>query len=178
MTKSELIARLATRYSQLVAKDAEFTVKMILDAMTQSLVKGQRIEIRGFGSFGLNTGPAGCGRRHRRGAAVLFWSPWLDEAHHPTFMKLITQLSWLLRVLLFLAVFAFALMNTGPVTLRFFLGQTWETPMILVLLLAFAFGAAIGVLACLSRMLGQRREINKLERELNAAGSRSLPPQT
>ncbi len=54
MTKSELIARLATRYSQLVAKDAEFTVKMILDAMTQSLVKGQRIEIRGFGSFGLN----------------------------------------------------------------------------------------------------------------------------
>ena len=71
-------------------------------------------------------------------------------------MKLITQLSWLLRVLLFLAVFAFALMNTGPVTLRFFLGQTWETPMILVLLLAFAFGAAIGVLACLSRMLGLR----------------------
>ncbi len=58
MTKSELIARLATRYSQLVAKDAEFTVKMILDAMMQSLVKGQRIEIRGFGSFGLNHRPA------------------------------------------------------------------------------------------------------------------------
>src|SRR5260370_42550851 len=62
MTKSELIARLATRYSQLVAKDAEFTVKMILDAMTQSLVKGQRIEIRGFGSFGLNHRPARVGR--------------------------------------------------------------------------------------------------------------------
>ena len=46
-------------------------------------------------------------------------------------MKLITHLSWLLRVLLFLAVFAFALMNTDPVTLRFFLGWTWETPMIL-----------------------------------------------
>ena len=40
-------------------------------------------------------------------------------------MKLITHLSWLLRALLFLAVFAFALMNTGPVTLRFFLGQTF-----------------------------------------------------
>jgi uncharacterized integral membrane protein len=92
--------------------------------------------------------------------------------------QFITQLSWLLRVLLFLAVFAFALMNTGPVTLRFFLGQTWETPMILVLLLAFAFGAAIGVLACLSRLLAQRREIHKLERELNAPGSRALPPQT
>ena len=93
-------------------------------------------------------------------------------------MKLITHLSWLLRALLFLAVFAFALMNTDPVTLRFFLGRTWETPMILALLLFFAFGAAIGVLACLSRMLGQRREIHKLERELRASGSRTLPPQT
>ena len=93
-------------------------------------------------------------------------------------MKLITHLSWLLRVLLFLAVFAFALMNTGPVTLRFFLGQTWETPMILALLLFFAFGAAIGVLACLSRLLGQRREIQNLERELRAAGNHSLPPHT
>jgi uncharacterized integral membrane protein len=91
--------------------------------------------------------------------------------------QFITQLSWLLRVLLFLAVFAFALMNTGPVTLRFFLGQTWETPMILILLLAFASGAAIGVLACLSRLLAQRREIHRLERELNAPGSRDLPPQ-
>ena len=92
-------------------------------------------------------------------------------------MKLITHLSWLLRALLFLAVFAFALMNTDPVKLRFFLGQTWETPMIVVLLLAFAVGAGIGVLACLPRLLGQRREIHKLERELRAAGSRSLPPQ-
>ena len=38
-------------------------------------------------------------------------------------------------------------------------------------------GAGIGVLACLSRLLGQRREIQKLERELRAAGNRTLPPQ-
>src|SRR5207248_780071 len=57
MTKSELIARLAQRYPQLVAKDAEYAVKMILDAMTQSLLSGHRIEIRGFGSFGLNYRP-------------------------------------------------------------------------------------------------------------------------
>ena len=93
-------------------------------------------------------------------------------------MKLITHLSWLLRALLFLAVFAFALMNTDPVTLHFFLGRTWETSMILALLLFFAFGAAIGVLACLSRLLGQRREIQKLERELRAAGNHTLPPHT
>ena len=54
MTKSELIAKLAGRYPQLVAKDAEFAVKAILEAMTMSLVKGQRIEIRGFGTFKIN----------------------------------------------------------------------------------------------------------------------------
>ena len=70
MTKSELIARLATRYSQLVAKDAEFTVKMILDAMTQSLVKGQRIEIRGFGSFVVKHRRAREGRNPKTGALV------------------------------------------------------------------------------------------------------------
>jgi len=70
MTKSELIARLAARYPQLVAKDAEFAVKMILDAMTQSLVKGQRIEIRGFGSFGLNHRPARTGRNPKSGEKV------------------------------------------------------------------------------------------------------------
>jgi uncharacterized integral membrane protein len=68
-------------------------------------------------------------------------------------------------------------MITGPVTLRFFLGQTWETPMIVALLLSFACGAGIGVLACLSRLLGQRRAIQKLERELRSGGDRTLPPQ-
>ena len=54
MTKSDLIARLAERFPQLVAKDADFAVKMILDALSEALVKGDRIEIRGFGSFSLN----------------------------------------------------------------------------------------------------------------------------
>ena len=70
MTKSELIARLAGRYPQLVAKDAEFAVKTILDAMTTSLVKGQRIEIRGFGSFGLNYRPPRTGRNPKSGDKV------------------------------------------------------------------------------------------------------------
>ena len=67
MTKSELIARLAQRYPQLVAKDAEYAVKMILDAMTQSLLSGHRIEIRGFGSFGLNYRPPRTGRNPKSG---------------------------------------------------------------------------------------------------------------
>ena len=70
MTKSELIARLAARYPQLVAKDAELAVKMILDAMTRSLTQGQRIEIRGFGSFGLNYRPPRVGRNPKSGEKV------------------------------------------------------------------------------------------------------------
>ena len=70
MTKSELIERLAERFPQLVAKDAEFAVKMILDAMTECLVRGDRIEIRGFGSFALNYRPPRVGRNPKSGEKV------------------------------------------------------------------------------------------------------------
>ena len=70
MTKSELIARLAERFPQLVAKDADFAVKMILDALTSALVKGDRIEIRGFGSFALNYRPPRTGRNPKSGEKV------------------------------------------------------------------------------------------------------------
>src|SRR6187549_3555926 len=70
MTKSELIAKLAARYPQLVAKDAELAVKMVLDAMGTSLAEGQRIEIRGFGSFGLNYRPPRTGRNPKSGDKV------------------------------------------------------------------------------------------------------------
>ena len=62
MTKSELIDRLAAQFPQLVAKDAELAVKMILDAMAESLAEGERIEIRGFAASASTTGrraPAG-----------------------------------------------------------------------------------------------------------------------
>ncbi|MFO1378794.1 MAG: integration host factor subunit beta [Chitinivorax sp.] len=70
MTKSELIAKLATRYPQLVVKDAELAVKAILDAMAQGLATGQRIEIRGFGSFDLNYRPPRVGRNPKSGDRV------------------------------------------------------------------------------------------------------------
>jgi integration host factor subunit beta len=70
MTKSELIARLAERFPQLVAKDADFAVKMILDAMSEALVRGDRIEIRGFGSFALNYRPPRVGRNPKSGEKV------------------------------------------------------------------------------------------------------------
>lgn len=70
MTKSELIAKLAERYPQLVAKDAELAVKTILDGMTRSLSLGSRIEIRGFGSFDLNYRPPRQGRNPKSGTKV------------------------------------------------------------------------------------------------------------
>ena len=70
MTKSDLIARLAERFPQLVAKDADFAVKMILDAMSEALAKGDRIEIRGFGSFALNYRPPRVGRNPKSGDKV------------------------------------------------------------------------------------------------------------
>ena len=70
MTKSDLVARLAKHYPQLVAKDAEIAVKAILDAMAMTMVKGERVEIRGFGSFGINYRPARAGRNPKTGVKV------------------------------------------------------------------------------------------------------------
>jgi len=71
MTKSELISRLAERYPQLVAKDADYAVNTILDAMAEALAAGHRIEIRGFGSFSLNQRPPRVGRNPKSGEKVM-----------------------------------------------------------------------------------------------------------
>jgi len=70
ITKSELIARLATKYPQLAPRDAEFAVRALLDALAQSLVEGRRIEIRGFGSFSITRRPPRVGRNPKSGEAV------------------------------------------------------------------------------------------------------------
>ena len=79
MTKSDLIARLAERFPQLVAKDADFSVKMILDAMSEALAKGDRIEIRGFGSFSLNYRPPRVGRNPKSGDKVSVPAKWVPH---------------------------------------------------------------------------------------------------
>lgn len=71
MTKSELILRLADRHRQLMLRDAEMVVRMVLEEMSETLAKGGRIEIRGFGSFGLNVRPARVGRNPKSGETVM-----------------------------------------------------------------------------------------------------------
>jgi integration host factor subunit beta len=70
MTRSDLIAKLADRFPQLLAKDADLAVKVILDAMAGTLARGGRIEIRGFGSFALNYRPPRIGRNPKSGDKV------------------------------------------------------------------------------------------------------------
>ena len=70
MTKSELIELIASRQAQLSAKDVELAVKTILEHMSQTLSTGERIEIRGFGSFSLHYREPRKGRNPKTGDAV------------------------------------------------------------------------------------------------------------
>lgn len=70
MIRSDLIARLAELHPQFLAKDTESVVKVILDALSNTLSKGGRIEIRGFGSFELNYRPPRQGRNPKTGDKV------------------------------------------------------------------------------------------------------------
>ena len=70
MTKSELIEPLPRKQSHLAAKDVELAVKNALEQMSQALATGERIEIRGFGSFSLHFRPPRMGRNPKTGAAV------------------------------------------------------------------------------------------------------------
>ncbi|MEJ1959879.1 MAG: integration host factor subunit beta [Nitrosomonadales bacterium] len=70
MTRSDLINTLSYKQPQLQAKDVTVAVKLILDTMSGTLAKGDRIEIRGFGSFELNYRPPRVGRNPKTGARV------------------------------------------------------------------------------------------------------------
>ena len=70
MTRSDLIAVLSSRFPSLMAKDADVAVKEILDAIGSALAQGNRVEIRGFGSFGTVYRPPRTGRNPKSGETV------------------------------------------------------------------------------------------------------------
>ncbi|ALG68682.1 integration host factor subunit beta [Beggiatoa leptomitoformis] len=70
MTKSELIEAIAQKQTQLAHKDIDLAVKTLLEHMAQALANGERIEIRGFGSFSLHFRPPRVGRNPKTGDAV------------------------------------------------------------------------------------------------------------
>jgi integration host factor subunit beta len=80
VTKSQLIEALAKQQPHLAAKDVELAVKCIIENMNQALSSGERIEIRGFGSFSLHKRPPRMGRNPKTGESVE-----LSEKHVPHF---------------------------------------------------------------------------------------------
>lgn len=70
MTKSELIELLAAKQPQLDHKDVELAVKELLEQMSGALASGERIEVRGFGSFSLHHRPSRLGRNPKTGDSV------------------------------------------------------------------------------------------------------------
>ncbi len=74
--------------------------------------------------------------------------------------------NWILRTVLFILLLGFAVKNDQPVTLRYFFGFEWQSSLVIVLLVFFAAGAAVGVLAMLANVLQQRREIAHLKRDI------------
>lgn len=70
MTKSELISELAAKQPQLDYRDVELAVKELLAQMSAALAAGERIEVRGFGSFSLHYRPPRIGRNPKTGTSV------------------------------------------------------------------------------------------------------------
>lgn len=70
-------------------------------------------------------------------------------------------LVWLLRAFLFFALFAFALNNSQEVQVRWFFGHDWRSPLVIVVLIAFGLGCAVGVLAMVPAWWKHRRQAQR-----------------
>jgi integration host factor subunit beta len=70
VTKRDLIEEVAQQYPRFSRREAEVMVNAVFDSMTEALAKGERIEIRGFGSFMVKQRSAREGRNPRTGAIV------------------------------------------------------------------------------------------------------------
>lgn len=70
MTRAELISRLAERHPQLIKRDAEVAVAVVLEGIADALIQGHRVEVRGFGSFSLNQRPPRLARNPKTGEPV------------------------------------------------------------------------------------------------------------
>ncbi len=79
MTKSELIEAIARKQPHLAHKDVELAVKCIIDQMSRSLSSGDRIEIRGFGSFSLHYRSPRMGRNPKTGDSVALSSKYVPH---------------------------------------------------------------------------------------------------
>jgi len=80
-------------------------------------------------------------------------------------------LAWVLKFALFVLVLTFAVKNSDLVTVRYYFGGEWQSPLIFVMLVAFCAGVAIGLMAAMTQLIRQRREIAALKRGKQAGES-------
>ncbi|HEY6282087.1 MAG TPA: LapA family protein [Burkholderiales bacterium] len=76
----------------------------------------------------------------------------------------------MIKIILFLLLLSFAVRNTETAVLRYYFGYEWQAPLVLILLVFFCAGAAVGIIASLSYIFRQRREMLSLKRELRMKG--------
>jgi uncharacterized integral membrane protein len=88
------------------------------------------------------------------------------------FVKLLTALMW---AAVFVVALLFAIKNADPVTLQFYFDQSWQAPLVFVVLASFAVGAVFGVLACVPPLMRQRRELAGLQKELRLRAAEPAP---
>ncbi len=87
-------------------------------------------------------------------------------------MRIVT---WAIRLILFILLLAFAAKNTDPVTLRFYFDLAWQAPLVALLLAFFVAGAFVGIVAALTTLLRQRRELHRLRRDIERRPEEAAP---
>jgi uncharacterized integral membrane protein len=85
-------------------------------------------------------------------------------------------LRWIVAAAVFVALLFLSLENSDPATLKFFSFATWSAPLVVIVFIAFASGAAVGLLAGALRTARLKRELQRMRRETRAAERPVLPP--
>jgi uncharacterized integral membrane protein len=88
-------------------------------------------------------------------------------AAFPAQAQAMRYLALFLKIVLFVFLLGFAVKNSDVVTLHYFFGYEWQSPMALVILVAFAIGLMVGLLACSWRLLRSHRELRQLRRTIS-----------
>lgn len=91
--------------------------------------------------------------------------------------QLVWFFKWMLKAAIFFTLFAFALNNQHDATVRFFFGQQWTAPLVLVVLIAFALGLVIGVLGMVPRWWQHRRAASLARRQAAAVPATAVSPE-
>ena len=81
-------------------------------------------------------------------------------------------LMWFLRIALFLVLLGFTVKNAETVTVHYYFGYEWQAPLILIILLSFALGLAIGVMSCLGKILQPEARNRDRQKKVSVAGGR------